>query len=101
MSRTGQAWFVKRPRRWEDLIGPHPAEQEHPYEVVALVRLGKMDYENFITDLLADRPFLQDTCAQCEIGVVWKCILVQRRGDTGGVLVLPSGGCYVGWAAAI
>ena len=29
----------------------------------------------------------------------WHCILVQQRGRTDGVLVMPEDGCYVGWAA--
>lgn len=99
MEKTGFAYFVQTPRRIEDLIVPHAIERERGFEIVQTVRLAKIDYENFITDLRADRAFLENAAELCSRGRTWKCLLVQQRGQADGVLVVPSGGCYVGWAA--
>lgn len=99
MERTGFAYFVESPRIIEDLLAPHPIEQETQYEIVNTVKLAKIDYENFITDMIADRLFIEENAAQCAQGGVWRCLLVQQPGRTDGVLVMPVDGCYVGWAA--
>ena len=99
MERTGFAYFVESPRIIEDLLAPHPIEQETQYEIVNTVKLAKIDYENFITDMIADRQFIEENAALCAQGGVWRCLLVQQRGRTDGVLVMPVDGCYVGWAA--
>ena len=99
MEAVGRAFFVKSPRRIEDLQTLHLVEKERPFEIVKTVKLAKIDYENFITDMLADRQFIEDHAALCSKGTVWRCILVQQRGRTGGVLVMPEDGCFVGWAA--
>lgn len=99
MERTGFAYFIESPRIIEDLLAPHPIEQETQYEIVNTVKLAKIDYENFITDMIADRLFIEENAALCAQGGVWRCLLVQQRGRTDGVLVMPVDGCYVGWAA--
>ena len=99
MEKTGFAYFVESPRIIEDLLAPHPIEQETQYEIVKTVKLAKIDYENFITDMIADRQFIEENAALCAQGGVWRCLLVQQRGRTDGVLVMPVDGCYVGWAA--
>ena len=60
MEIFGKAYFVSGPCRVEDLTVPHLVEKEQPYEVVKTVRLAKIDYENFITDMVADRQFIED-----------------------------------------
>ena len=99
MEKTGFAYFVESPRIIEDLLAPHPIEQETQYEIVKTVKLAKTDYENFITDMIADRQFIEENAALCAQGGAWRCLLVQQRGRTDGVLVVPVDGCYVGWAA--
>ena len=99
MERTGYAFFVESPRIIENLLAPHPIEQETQYEIVKTVKLAKIDYENFITDMIADRQFIEDNASLCSRGEIWHCILVQQRGCTDGVLVVSADGCYVGWAA--
>lgn len=99
MEKTGYAYFVESPRIVEDLMAPHPIEREQRYEIVKAVKLTKIDYENFITDMIADRQFIEENAALCAQGGVWRCLLVQQRGRTDGVLVVPDDGCYVGWAA--
>ncbi len=93
------AFFVKAPHRIEDLRTPHLVEDERAYEVAKQVRLAKIDYENFITDMIADRQFIEDNANLCSKDETWRCILVQQRGQTDGVLVMPEDGCFVGWAA--
>jgi len=99
MENTGYVFFVESPRIIEDLMTPHPVERERQYEVVKTVKLAKIDYDNFITDMIADRHFIEDNAALCSQGEVWRCLLVQQRGRSDGVLVVPADGCYVGWAA--
>ena len=99
MQKTEFAYFVESPRRIEDLIVPHPIERERLFTIVKSVRLAKIDYENFITDMLADRQFIEDNAALCSQGETWRCVLVQQRGCTDGILVIPADGCHVGWAA--
>ena len=93
------AYFVRRPCRMENLTVLHLVERERPFAVAATVKLSKIDYENFITDMLADRQFIEDHATLCAKGEVWRCILVQQRGHADGVLVMPEDGCFVGWAA--
>ena len=99
MELTGTAYFVREPEYLSDLIVPHLIERERPYEIVATVTLSWIDYENFTTDMLADRQFIEDHAALCERGPVWKCIFVRQRGNSDGVLVMPEDACFVGWAA--
>lgn len=99
MRKTGYAFFVRRPRVLGELVELHSIECERPYEIVKTVRLGAMDYENFVTDMVADRQFVEDNAEYCSTGEVWKCLLVQKRGNRGGILVMPEDNCYVGYAA--
>ena len=99
MDYFGYAFFVERPRRIEDLMVPHLVEKERPYRIVTEVQLPAIDYEDFITDMLADRQFIEDHSRRCKKGEVWDCLLVRRKGQPDGVLVMPEGNCYVGCAA--
>ena len=54
----------------------------------------------FITDMLADRQFLEDYSDLCNEGEIWRCIHVKQRGQSGGILVVPDG-CYVKYAALV
>ena len=101
MNQNGYAFFVENPATIEELQTPHPIERERAYHTVAIIKLASIDYENFITDMLADRAFLEKNAALCSFGEIWNCRLIQQRGRSGGVLVMPKGGCYVGWAAYI
>ena len=88
------AYFTATPRTLEDL---RSASDPHPYEIVGTVELEDIDYENFITDMLADREFIEpfyDLCEKTEEGV-WRCILVQGPGE--GVLIFPCDESHVGW----
>lgn len=90
MKDYGYAFFVKNPRRAEDLIRPHSVEQEKEYKVVKTIRLSTIDYENFITDMLADRKFLEENSALCRHdGTVARCLKICRRGLNESILVVP------------
>lgn len=99
MNRKGRAYFIDFPRIMEDLKALHDINAEQDYEIVATVKLGTIDYENFITDMVADRQFIEDNCDLCSVGSVWKCLLVQQKGEKDGVLVVPTDRCYVKYAA--
>ena len=93
------ARFISRPRRIEELrdfgIG-----MLRPYRIVKTIRLGKMDYENFVTDLLADRAFLEDVPGCGQDGPLVCCLCVTCRGRD-SVLVLPDGTGHVALAALV
>ena len=71
MKKPGYAHFVESPRTIDDLMEPHPIEQETAYEIVKTVKLSGIDYENFITDMIADRQFIEDNAALCSQGRTW------------------------------
>ena len=100
MRKENRAYFVYSPRTTEDLLRPHDLRSETPYEIVHTVTLSAMSYENFITDMVADRQFLEDWADLCCEGDTWRCILVKQRGKTDGILVVPDG-CYVKYAALL
>ena len=99
MVNIGHGFFVECPRTIDDLMKPHLLAHEREYRIVKTIELGKIDYENFVTDMLADRQFIEDYAALCSQGEVWRCLLIRQRGCSDGILVMPEGGCYVGWAA--
>ena len=91
------ACFFSRPRRIEELrdfgIG-----MLRPYQIVSTVCLGGMDYENFVTDLLADRAFLENVPGYGQDGPLVRCLCVSCKGRD-SVLVLPDGTGHVALAA--
>ena len=92
------AYFVKHPRHIGELQQPHLLSCERTYRIVRETSLADINYENFVTDMGADRRFLEDKAAECAEGAPMKCLLVRQRGKTGGILVIPDG-TYVKWAA--
>lgn len=101
MSERGFAYFVKRPRRIEDLMCPHLIEQEREYEVMKTITLPAIDFENFITDMAADRQFLEDNAELCSTGSESvRCIKVSCKGRMESVLVAPDS-AWVDIAAVI
>ena len=98
MTKTGRSYFVRNPREIGDLRAPHLIEREQPYEIVTTVTLSGIDYENFITDMFADRRFLEENAPFCSSGATMRCLLVRPRGKDNGVLVVPDG-AFVALAA--
>ncbi len=92
----GRAYFVRKPRRLDDLKAVDPLAAKEPYEVIKEVALRAIDYENFVEDMLAARAFLEGldiTAAQKP------CILVRQRNHAEGVLVVPTADGHVLYAA--
>ena len=100
MRKIGTAYFVKKPRVLEDLKAAHSDDNGHPYEIVKTIPLSDMEYENFYTDMVADRQFLEDFSHLCSTGDIWKCLFVHPAEKEDGILVVPDD-CYVGWATYI
>ena len=93
------AKFVPCPRRIDDLLDQAQTGMLRPYRVVKTIELGAVDYENFITDMLVERQFLESAAWLCGTGeIVWG-IKVKRKGCADGVLVVPCNKCFIGWAA--
>ena len=95
------AWFVKYPRRVDDLKKPHPLTAEQPFAVVGTVKLDWMDYENFAEDLTADRAFLETYFLTAGEGMPMRCVLVRCDTRSGQLLIVPEQGCRVKYAAII
>ena len=84
-----RAYFVMNPRTYEDLLRAHLVEREQPYEIVQIVELEQIDYENFITDMRVSRKFLEESGVSCSDGAVKQCLLVRQTGRRDGILVVP------------
>ena len=91
------AYFIRWPRRIEELRAEESGRRR-PYRIVSSLRLGGMDYENFVTDLLADRAFLENVPGCGEDGKVLCCLRVSCPGRE-DVLVVPDGTGHVALAA--
>lgn len=81
--------FVKYPRNMEQLRQPHDIRTQKTYEIVKTITLAPIDYENFVTDLLADRQFLEDNAHLCAEGDPMRCLFVCRGNCACGILVVP------------
>lgn len=64
-SRSPTAWFVNNPRVVTALLKPHRLEEERAFTIVYIVRLSEMDYENFCTDMLVDRSYIEEHANLC------------------------------------
>ena len=92
-----KAWFVFRPRTVADLTLKNPAGKWLEYRIVKTICLNGIDYENFATDLLADRQFIEDHSALCvEPG---DCLLITGKRQKPELLIIPWQGCFVRYAA--
>ena len=100
-SRTdGSAFFVFSPRKEDELNQPFPLEQMQPYRIIGRITLNGMDYENFVTDMLVEREYLEPFEELCHTGAVYECVLVcQQWYEKQGILVIPDSGGYIKCAA--
>ena len=83
------AYFVLYPRTIDDLKILHFLDAETPYEIVKEILLSPMDYQNFITDFVADREFIEDNANLCTDAKIIKCLYVHIERHTEGILVVP------------
>jgi hypothetical protein len=97
------AFFVRDPFTLEDLTRPHFLHQRKGLKVEARVELSAIEYKNFVTDLCADRPFIEKhkDVSRVDYDGVWHCLLVRQKGKRDGVLVMSEGHDYPKWAAYI
>ena len=92
-----KAFFVFRPRSVEELTFENPNGKMREYRIVKSICLSQIDHQNFATDLLADRQFIEDNAALCvEQG---DCLLVTNRRRELELLIIPWRGCFVKYAA--
>ncbi|MBR4131601.1 MAG: hypothetical protein IKT99_01365 [Oscillospiraceae bacterium] len=92
-----KAYFIFLPRTAADLSIDNPAGKWKKYRIVKTICLSQIDFENFETDLLADRQFIEDNAALCaEPG---GCLLVTTRRKQQEYLILPWNGGFVHYAA--
>lgn len=101
MSKLPAAFFVEHPRRIDDLRRPFPLESSKPYIIEKTITLAEIDYENFITDLYADRWFVDKYTDKCRVDEngVWHCILVKQKIKADGILVMSDGHVFPKWSA--
>jgi len=86
-----RAYFVKHPRTAGELRGPRLLGSAAPYEIAGTVALDQCAYDNFVSDMLVSRDFLEDAA---------HCLLVTCEGRD-SLLVIPEEGGYVGLAACV
>ena len=91
------AYFIRWPR-WIEELRAEENGRRRPYRIVKTSRMGAMDYENFATDLLADRAFLENADGCGEEGGLVRCLCVCCPGWE-SILVLPDGAGHVALAA--
>lgn len=92
-----RAYFVFRPRTVADLGTKNQEGKWQEYRIVKTICLNRIDYENFITDMLADRLFIEDNAALCiEPG---DCLLVFGKQQEEELLIIPWHGGFVHCAA--
>jgi hypothetical protein len=89
---TGHAFFVRKASRVEKLKKLHLLRDEVPFIIEKNIPLGKIDYENFASDLGVERQFLEENKDLCRVEKgIWHSIYVSRRGDNDGILVMSDG----------
>jgi hypothetical protein len=92
-----RAFFVFRPRTVSDLSIGTTGGKWRECRIVKTVRLSRMDYENFTTDLLVDRQFIEDSAPLCT--APGDCLLITGKQQQQELLVIPWQGCFVRHAA--
>lgn len=93
------AKFVPCPQGIDDLLDQEEPGVLQPYRVVKTIELEAADYEDFISDMLAERLFLASAAWLCGVGESMWCIKVKQKGCVDGVLIVPHNECFIGWAA--
>ncbi len=95
MRIEGIAKFRFKPRRIDELQENDGIWESRAYEVVKVITLSGMDFENFTQDMVADRLFIEENAELCKAASGRGCLLVKGRRRKESVLVLPDGGCHV------
>ena len=94
-----RAYFFFEPRRIDDLTQSNPKGNWLEYRIVKTICLSRIEFENFSTDLLADRQFIEDNIGFCQ--EKGDCLLVTDRQRSSELLIIPWRGCFVKYAAIL
>lgn len=97
--KTGSAIFTEQPRRIEDLKSEDRLRAVRKYSVVKIVDLSLIDFENFITDMMVERDYLEEFAPLCDTPE--KCILIKSSAAEESILVVPTSDGYVKMAALL
>lgn len=101
MHEINSARFVSFPRMASDLTSGEIDSFEHLYEIVKLIELSKIDFDNFCGDMTVERDYIEKNAVLCSTGEVWKCLFIRERGQQAGILVVPVDACFVKHAAYV
>lgn len=95
------AYFVKQPKTYHDLLSRTDTGAQFPYQVVRTIFLDALDFDNFLYGMDADREYLEKYAPLCSDGAVKYCLLIETEQKAGGILTVPNpkSPCYVLWAA--
>ena len=97
---AGSAFFLFSPRNADEFNQPFPLDHIQPYRIIGHIKLSGMDYENFVTDMVVEREYLEPFEELCHTGAVYECVLVCRQGNNRtGILVIPDSGGFIKCAA--
>lgn len=97
----GYAFFVYHPRCLDDLRRPHLLEAESEYTVVSKIQLNTIDFENFLTDMLVDRWFIEKYGPLCAESNPFHCLLTYCNTYREAILILPDSNGHIKYAACI
>lgn len=97
--KKGRAGFVFKPRRLDEVLEPASPLEEKNYQVVQKIALEKITYENFVSDMVVARDFLEMPDQQAMDDDDLKCLLIFSPGVKGEVLVAANEKGFVRYAA--
>ncbi|OQB12227.1 MAG: hypothetical protein BWY15_02275 [Firmicutes bacterium ADurb.Bin193] len=107
--QNGKAYFVRNARTIDDLKNHRKKcieknSEGNPYVIEKIIELSEIDFENFSTDLLTDRQFIEDNIDMMfsDTQNVWHCLLIVPKGrrDT-GILVESKKNVYAMYSAVV
>lgn len=97
--KAGKAVFVFMPRRLDEILCPTSPVKEKSYQVVQKIALKKIAYENFLSDMVVARDFLEMPGQPSIDDQILKCLLVFSPGVKGEILVAANEKGFVQYAA--
>ena len=99
-SMGNRAIFVPHPRTVFELMEPPLSAREREFVVVRVIYLSEIDYENFCSDMLVARDYLEENASVCfERGSIGCLMITTFKYRRDSILVLPDDGPFVKLAA--
>lgn len=100
MRKEVQAKFYPCPRTAEEMKKPYDLTQTVDFEIVKRIELSNIDFENFATDMLVERVFLEENASICSSAVKpLKVLQVITAGKANSILVVPDAEGFVKYAS--